>query len=336
MAVLACAPPAAAQVRVDERVDVARVLVDVRVTDAHGRPILGLGTGDFEVALEGRPARIEWAEWVGEGARPGTDASSTEPAQTAALTERGRLLVFFFQKDFSTNRIEGTLRMMREATRFVARLGPDDRAAVVVFDSRLRLLADFTGDRKRLQTLLSTGILSAAQPEIPVDAEGLRWNEEAARRAASPEQALEVLAQALAPIPRAKSLVLFGFGFGDFRAPTVDLQHSYAALDDRYQAARTAMIRARVTVFALDVTQADFHTLETGLMTVADDTGGFYSRTHDFPATAMSRLERALEGHYVLAVERPARTGTIGRRHEISVSTRARGARVHARRYYID
>ena len=265
MTVLASAPPVAAQVRVDERVDVARVLVDVRVTDAHGRPILGLETGDFEVTLEGRPARIEWAEWVGEGARPDTNGSS--PAPTAARTERGRLLVFFFQKDFSTNRIEGTLRMMREATRFVARLGPDDRAAVVVFDSRLRLLADFTGNRKRLQVLLSTGILSGPQPEVQADSGGLRWNEEAARRAASPEQALQVLAEALAPIPRAKSLVLFGFGFGDFRAPTSDLRHSYAALDDRYKAARTAMIKI-TTSSSMSVKPLFFFCPLISLMTV--------------------------------------------------------------------
>lgn len=37
--------------------------------------------------------------------------------------------------------------MMRESARFVDRFGPADRAAVVVFDSRLRLWQDLTSDR---------------------------------------------------------------------------------------------------------------------------------------------------------------------------------------------
>jgi hypothetical protein len=68
-------------------------------------------------------------------------------------------------------------------------------------------------------------------------------------------------------------------------------------------------------------------------MAVADDTGGFYSRTHLFPALAMDRLEGALAGYYVLSVEKPQRrTG----RHEISVRAHAPHTTVSARRYYVD
>jgi hypothetical protein len=58
-------------------------------------------------------------------------------------------------------------------------------------------------------------------------------------------------------------------------------------------------------VFALDVTIADYHSLEVGLMQVAEDTGGFYAKTHIFPDAALRRMERALSGYYVLAFERP-------------------------------
>ena len=54
------------------------------------------------------------------------------------------------------------------------------------------------------------------------------------------------------------------------------------------------------------MTDADYHTLEVGLEQVAADTGGFYAKTHLFPAQAMARLEGAMAGHYVLAFERAA------------------------------
>jgi hypothetical protein len=58
-------------------------------------------------------------------------------------------------------------------------------------------------------------------------------------------------------------------------------------------------------VFTLDVTDADYHSLEVGLEQVSYDTGGFYAKTHLFQAQALRRLEGALAGHYVLVLEAP-------------------------------
>jgi len=58
---------------------------------------------------------------------------------------------------------------------------------------------------------------------------------------------------------------------------------------------RPAPIRpALATVYCLDVTRADSHTLETGLMSVAEDTGGCCMRTNWIPAQVVSRLGNAL------------------------------------------
>jgi hypothetical protein len=72
-----------------------------------------------------------------------------------------------------------------------------------------------------------------------------------------------------------------------------------------YAPARHALQKARCSVFALDVTNADYHSLEVGLIQVAEDTGGFYAKTHIFPDAAMKRMARALSGYYVLSFERP-------------------------------
>jgi len=85
-------------------------------------------------------------------------------------------------------------------------------------------------------------------------------------------------------------------------------------------------------VFALDTTDADYHTLEAGLMSVAEDTGGFFERTHLFADRALDRLAGALAGHYVLFVDKPV--APIGY-HRIEVDlTRVKGT-VMAKRGYV-
>ena len=102
-----------------------------------------------------------------------------------------------------------------------------------------------------------------------------------------------------APIPGPKTVLLLGWGLGH-------LTPTGAVVEDAdYQPARRALARAHATVFVLDVTDADSHSLEVGLQQVADDTGGTYSKTHEFPGLALDLLERALVGHYVLTFARP-------------------------------
>ena len=93
-------------------------------------------------------------------------------------------------------------------------------------------------------------------------------------------------------------MVFFGWGLGRMSPLGVRMEHDYGP-------AAAALLESRTTVFSLDVTDADYHSLEVGLQQVADDTGGFYARTHDSAAGAMKRLRLALLGHYVLVFERP-------------------------------
>jgi hypothetical protein len=247
----------------------------------------------------------------------------------------GRLVVFLFQKDLMPSRVEGMIRMMRDSARFVDRLQPDDRAAVLVYDSRLHLWLDFTADRDLLRRTLGRGILF--EPPSQGESGPVSLRAALAARppsdAYSPEDALRVIGETLRPFEGAKSLVMFGYGFGDFRPGFGDPLAGRAVLDRRYERAREALVAARVSVFALDITQANAHTLEGGLMTVAEETGGFYASTFEFPALAFERLDGALAGYYVLSVEAPS--GRSGR-HRIDVDVRARGATVLARQYYVD
>jgi VWFA-related protein len=203
-------------------------------------------------------------------------------------------------------------------------LGAEDRVAVVSFDSHLKVWTDFTTDRTRLRRVLDRSILFERVPLLaPGDAPSLVEHLEpgAARRAAAPETALLQLGEAMKELPGSKSLVLFGWGMGSW-SPGVGV-----FMDTDYGPARRALVEGRVTVFALDVTNADYHTLEVGLEQVAEDTGGFYAKTHLFPSQAIHRLERALAGHYVITFAKPdlkrgehdIDIGLVGRKGQVLV-----------------
>jgi VWFA-related protein len=301
LAVTAGAQEAPPDIRFRDRVDVESVVMDARVVDNAGRPILGLTAKDFRLKVGGRVVPLESVTWVADDAPPDPEEAAAAVMAGQPAPPPGRLVVFFFQKDLESSRVMGFLQMLRRASEMLDDLGAEDRVAVVSFDSHLRLWTDFTADRKRLRRVLDRSLL-AGRPILDVGpAPSLLEHIEpaAARRAASPETALLLLGEALEKLPGPKSLVLFGWGMGRW-SPGVGV-----FLDHDYGPARRALVSARVTVFALDITNADYHTLEVGLEQVAEDTGGFYAKTHLFAGQAFARLGHALSGHYVLTFARP-------------------------------
>ena len=315
-------------------VHVDRVLVDARILDPRGRELRGLRPEDLRVKIDGKPARVESLDWISETALHGPRSSPAPlpPGKEAAPPAEvpGRQIVFLFQKDFfEPGRLKGLIHMKEYAADFAERLTPRDRAAVLVFDSHLRLHLDFTSDRRRLREALRFALLRREPAEVESGSGpslGRLLDRTAARNAATTEKGLEVLGQALEKLPGPKSLVFFCWGLGS-------LQGGNFQMDPDYGPARRALERSRTAVFALDISYANYHSLEVGLQQVAADTGGFYARTYDSPVVAMDRLSGALSGHYVLALERPA--GSRGS-HKIAVDLFARKGTVLARSTYVD
>ncbi|HET7293975.1 MAG TPA: hypothetical protein VFM88_16235 [Vicinamibacteria bacterium] len=309
-----------------ERISVERVLLDLRIVDSAGKPLLGLGPMDVAVSVDGTRAVVDSLRWV-SGSAPYAEGLAPEQAAAAGVepAPAGRLVVFLFQKDISeSSRITGLMRMKTRAARLLDSLEPEDRVAVLSFDTHLRLWTDFTRDRGRLRRIVERSILMEEPPQVvPEQAPSLLTglDPRAARRAASPEEGLLVLARALLPLPGTKSVAFFGWGLGELSGGRV-------AMRPEYDAARKALKDARAIVFSLDVTDADYHDLEIGLEQVAEDTGGFYVKTHDFPELAMARLEGALAGYYSLSFEKPflpsgvhaVEVRLVGRRGEVLTS----------------
>jgi VWFA-related protein len=313
-------PPPDEPVRFEDRAEVGRVLVEARVIGPGGRPLLGLKAEDFVLSVDGREVPLESVHWIGAGVPEVPAGASDEAPPTPA----GRLVVLLFQVDLHPTRTPGLMRLVQEAQRLVRTFEPRDRVAVLSFDSRLRLWQDFTVDKDRVATVIRRSVLfrepvgrrdeGVLAPHLP---------ETDAADAASMEQALSAVAQAIEPLPGSKSIVLVGATMG----------RAGFGLESAYDDARRSFARSHTTVFALDVTDADAHTLDFGLQQVAADTGGFFARTHQFAGLAVSRVKGALAGHYLLAFERPE--GAPGS-HEVDLRLRDGRGEVFTAPGYVD
>ncbi|MEO5894160.1 MAG: VWA domain-containing protein [Vicinamibacterales bacterium] len=315
--------------RFTDKVDVARILLDVRAIDPHGRPLLGLEPADFEVKIDGRIAHVESVQHITGAPAANPSAATASRVTEPQLATRGRLVVFLFQNSLERSRTPGLMRMLFGLKRSLDTLSPRDQVAVLRFDSRLQLLLDFTQDRDLLRRAFDHDVLFG-----PTASPGVRQlpslrpvlDQERDQPSWSMEHSLLRIAEALTPLPGAKSVVVVGHGFGRFGSMGV-------LLDSDYDDAREALQVARASVFCLDVTEADYHSLEAGLKVVAADTGGLYQRTHIFSQAALDRVMAALEGQYVLFVEKPElRRGT----HALDVRLKGRDGVVLAAATYVN
>ena len=331
---LSLAVPAAAQEpsrkgSIAASADVSRVLVDAHVIAPGGGALLGLTPADFLLRVGGEELPVEDVEFI-PAARaelaPAGPGDAKEPG-TPEFPE-GRLIVLFFQADFSRYRVSGQLRMANEMVRFLDRLLPTDRVAVVSYDSHLKLRLDFTNDRaaihRALFDTLKIGGAPDPPPPNPFPSLAAHFDVGQARKAANVERGLYVVAKALQKIPGGKTMLFLGWGLHVNRVPADWKWHALAV---------NALQVARVNVFTLDVSDADWHTLEGTLMKLADLTGGTYAKTHVFSTQALDLAFRAIEGRYVVTFARPDRPPG---RHAIELELRTKKGRVLARPFYDD
>jgi VWFA-related protein len=307
--------PAAAQetpTPFGETIEVRRILTEVRVVDFRGNPVPGLEPGDFRVKIDGKPAEVASVLWFPSSAAaddlPEKGIHGKDRTRNVELHPKERTIVFLFQIDIAlrASRTEGLYRMAPQAAEFIRGLSQGDRVALLTFDSHLRLDSDFTEDHDAFSEMLTTtNILNSRgqplRPSPPLLGDAL--DPEDAKRAADLSRGLELIGNALYGMPGTKSLVLFGFGLGTMSAgPRI-------TIDDGYERAVTALARSKTSVFSLDLTDADYHSLELGLRSVSEDTGGFYIRTHLFPEFAMDRLARVVSSYYELEIIPPPHVG---------------------------
>lgn len=274
----------------------------VRVVDGLGNPVLGLAPGDFRVRVGKKEVPVASVDWIGSGEEDSGGAARDSLKPGEPPSPPGRTMVFFVQADLTPSRIHGQLELRSATKDFLAKLAPEDRVAVVSFDSHLKLRQDFTRDRGAVHEALDRAMLfghergSSGGETISL---AKTFDFDAAWRAASAERGLEVTAKALEPLPGEKVVVFVGWGLGTFGSNGVKMKPAFAP-------AVRALKAARATVFVLDITNAGYHSLEVGLEAIAAATGGTYAKTHLFPLHATDFLARAIAGHYLLTLDRDA------------------------------
>jgi VWFA-related protein len=306
-----------------ERVEVSSIVIDARVIDESGAPVLGLSASDFFVTIGGKPVKVQSSVWTGDVASS-TRAPSPSLGSGAAVAaiEPGQLIVLLFQKSLARDRARGFMRLVEQSRGLVRNLPATTRVAVLMFDSSLRVWSDFTNDRPALDRILAYGLLHERAPAsvshgVPSLLEGLTPEP---RRIGTIEGTFASVAEALRPLPGSKAIAFIGYGMGKapfgvrqdmgpthpaFGTAAPDLA-STGDMTNEYWKAWRALTAARVSVFSLDITNADTHSLASGMQILAADTGGFYASSLDFPERPMRLVAGALNGHYVLFVEPPS------------------------------
>ncbi|HJQ36406.1 MAG TPA: hypothetical protein VKB93_04655, partial [Thermoanaerobaculia bacterium] len=319
----------AAHAQFGERIDVVRILLDMRVTTINGDAIGDLTPADFDVRVGGKRAEVESVEWIDESSSYRVDESSGD----VVIEQRaGRLFVVFVQTDFARNnvRVAGQMGFLPFAEKLIDSFNPEDRIAVLQFDSHLKLRLDFTNDKEDVMAALKDSLRIDRPPQPPVVPEpslASRLDREDMKKAADSEAGLLVVGNALRSIPGPKTLLLLGWGLGRLSGGAVHMTKTY-------QYAREALDAARTAIFTIDVPHVDYHDLELGLQRAAADTGGLYVKTYRFPQIAIERLQRTLAGHYEVTLVRPKelKSGV----HDLVVRVKRRGAVVLAPVTYKD
>lgn len=282
-------------------VDVVRLLVDLRAIDRNGDQVSDLTADDFRIEIDGTPTIVESAEWIPHrtpSARPASEWPGQVSDAGLAAPQAGRLVVILVQVGYQHRRLSGLHRVARRAELLLDAFGPDDRIALAVFSSHLELHHDLTNDfdqlrdRMRITQLLRTGVV-AAPSEGPSLTPFLSPDRGLA--AATPEQAITAIGNALTSFPGPKSVIMIGWGLGR-------LTRMGVTMGPDWEDAFAALATSRTSMFVLDVTDADYHSLEVGLRGAARQTGGTYDKTWLFPKLAIERVGRVLSGRYELSV----------------------------------
>jgi VWFA-related protein len=299
------APPIA------ENITVERMIVDVRVNDATGKPLANLKPADFRVRIGKNLAKVLSVEWVDETVPPEplpaaeTDVDDAKfDTPPAPPLPAGRLFIYLFQTDFSraNSRVVGQMKVLATIDDLIDKLQPEDRVAVFSYDSHLKFRLDLTSDKAAIREAVSKTLAIDDPPKPPAVAEpslASRLDAKKMRDAATPERALKLVSDALQPFAGHKSLVFFSWGLGHRVAGGVSMGYEYAAL-------RQSLADARTSLFAIDMSQATNHQLEVGLQIVAEESGGLYVRTVRSIAAAYDRLAGTVSGYYELELQVPA------------------------------
>jgi VWFA-related protein len=360
------------------------VRIDVAVTDSSGKPIKGLRADQFVVTDDGKLQKIssfsysdiEKVETAAEQNAapiviPVDNEGPAAAADTVTDTVRDRrMIVLFF--DMTSMEPDDILRAHTAAQKFLKQqMTPADLVSVVVFSTRLAVLANFTNVRSTLDKAIAQLVPGAASqisnPLYAAAQNGEYDVQEYTGAAYTPDEtefnvfntdqklaAVEGLANVLAGIPGRKALVEFTGGI------TQTGEENRAEL----RAVTDAANRADVSIYSIDargmfasppggdvtVNAATGTSMFSGasvyhqtdqredsrdtLATLSVDTGGKAFFDLGDLSDAFPKIQQDNSGYYLVGYDLPSDVKRDGRWHAIRVKVTVPGAHIRYRNGY--
>ena len=361
------------------------VRIDVEVTDNAGKPIKGLRADQFEITDNGKAQKVSTFAYSDierlESAGPETgtplvipvdnSGPNAKPADTVTDQIRDRRLIALFF-DVTSMETDDILRAHDAAEKFLKQqITPADLVAVIVFGTRLSVLANFTNDHKTLEKAIAQLVPGAASqlanPAYAAAENGEYDVQQDTGAAYTPDstefnvfntdqklEAIEGIANVLAGIPGRKALVEFTGGI------TQTGEENRAEL----RSATDAANRANVSIYSIDARgmfatppggdattsastgtsmfsgAAVYHqtdqredTRDT-LATLATDTGGRSFFDLGDLSDAFPAIQQENSGYYLIGYDLPGDAKRDGSWHAVRVKVNAPGVHVRYRNGY--
>src|SRR5579863_5257351 len=358
------------------------VRIDVEVTDKSGKPIKNLTANQFTVTDEGKPQAITSFSYADIEAIETATAADDKPivvsvdnegpnspsadAISDALRDR-RLIVLFF--DLTSMQTDDLVRAHDAADKFVKQqMTKADVVAVVIFSTRINVLANFTNDRavlnKAIALLTPDNSANLASPLYAAATNGEYDVQEYTGAAYTPDEtefnvfntdqkleAVEGLADVLGGIPGRKALVEFTGGITqtgeenrtELRAATdaanradvsiyeIDARGLYADVPGGAVSSAGASGTSMYTGAAVfKQTDARMDSRDT-LGTLSTDTGGRSFFDLGDLSEAFPKIEEENTGYYLVGYNLDANVKRDGSWHALRVKVNAPGVHVRSR-----
>ena len=325
------------------RVTTEIVLVNVIARDKKGNLLRDLKQSDFTLYEDGQKQQIasfdfenvdelQTAGVAGETVTGTAAGSLLQPSQGAELQARDRRLMLLFF-DFSAMEPEEIDRAVEAGKKYVqTNMQPADMVALVSLATNMKLDLDFTADKQKILSVLSSYNGTEGQgfengttgsSEGTAESSGSYTADDTDYNTFSADRkllALQSIMQAMGKIPQKKSLIYFSNGISQ---SGVDNQSAL-------RAATAAAVKANVSIYPVDVRglsafppggqaqSASLHgqsaysgasvlndlnsnaSSQETLYTLADDTGGkAFMDTNDFSGV-FKQVQKDTSAYYVL------------------------------------
>lgn len=309
-----------------EKLDVNVVLLDAIVTDSSGHQILGLDKNDFVVKENGVEQPIDAVDYF-TNRQLLTEQEKNAPFKVEQVREK-RYFIFFFDKPTS-GQLWQYISVARNAARdFIkTQMRPGDQVAIAGHDVRLKIFSDFTSDKKQLLAALddvakfSKGITEKSGTKGESILASMSMGEMMSG-SGTVYEGLEVLGNALRPIPGRKNLILFSAGIYE---PGQEARDGIIIDKSRYYDPMIESLNsADVTVYAMNLLRNDapsapiFH--QTMEEMTADTNGTYYRYAVSF-SPILKKIEQMNNGYYLVSYTAHHARGKHGYQ-KVSISIR--------------